>query len=164
MKQEILKSLFSTKEIERVAKKYCNNSDMYGDLVSELYLTLEKKEDDFFDRVKGRDLFLYCCGILYYSWNSPRSDFYRKYRNTNFVELKGINLADTKEVEDTFCFAYWMDKIKSNSVITDNNSLVKVRVFEKYLELKSYRKVGKEFNIPFKTVEYIVKMFVNDIK
>ena len=72
MKQEILKSLFSTKEIERVAKKYCNNSDMYGDLVSELYLALEKKEDEFFDRVKGRDLFLYCCGILYYSWNSPR--------------------------------------------------------------------------------------------
>jgi hypothetical protein len=163
-KDAILKELFENKEIYRIAKKYCNYDNLHGDLISELYITLQNKEDAFFKRLDKKQLFLYCCGILYFSWNSPTSPFYKKYRAFQYSELKGVDLANAEEDKDTFCVAYWIDKINKNSTITDNNSLVKVRVFEKYLELKSYRKVGAEFNIPFKTVAYIVKMFVNDIK
>lgn len=168
MKEQILKELFQNQKIYTYAKKTCGGDDFLNDLVQELYLYLYDKDEAFIIDLSNKGaLLFYSYRIMYYSWNSPTSPFYRKFRNTNFNQLTEIGYIDDRTPEeDIFDYTKWINKIESDIKDSWYNGKVHTEgvLMLKYLELGSYREVAKEMDIPHTTVQAIVQRYAKKLK
>lgn len=78
-KHTILKSIISP-DLERYAFKIAKGNDLYRDCLSELILVLgEMDEGRLIELNNNKQLVPYCCKVIYLSFNSPTSPFYKKY-------------------------------------------------------------------------------------
>lgn len=169
MKQKILERLFSDNKLTTYAKRLCGNNDLSNDLIQELYIYLNDKEDCFIIELNDkRELFFYSYRIMYYSWSSPTSPFYRKFKNTQYSDIKDMGVRMDIEAEecDLFDYAKWINKIESDVKNGWYNGKVHTEgvLMLKYLELGSYREVAKEMDIPHTTVQYIVQKYAKKLK
>lgn len=166
--KETLDIFFKQNNLLMVAKKYSKNSDLAGDMVSELYLYLLSKNEDFIKQMYNDGvLFKYSCKILYYSWNSPTSPFYIKYKSSKTVEINENIIKEAEDLQRSFDSFFWIEKIdeKEKEIIKKKNRFpVETRLLSEYIKLKSCRAVGKELNISYRTVAHIIKQIVEEIK
>lgn len=168
MKDKILSELFNSNKLNTYAKNVCGGDDFHNDIIQELYLFLYEQSNEFIEdlHLRGK-LYSYSIRIIYLSWNSPTSPFYRKYKNAGFVELRGVEQSDTSEVDyDMFDYVHWINKIESDIKESWYNGKVHTEgvLMLKYIELGSYRDVSKEMDIPHTTVQSIVQRYAKKLK
>jgi len=169
VKEKILKEIFSNKGIQAYAKKVCNGDDFHNDLVQELYIYLNDKDENLIvDMYNKKTIYFYIFRIMYYSWNSATSPFYKKYKATNYNELKHFEISDNEpQIEsDMFDYAKWINKIEYDIKESWYNNKVHTEgvLMLKYLELGSYREVEKEMGISYRTVQSIVQRYAKKLK
>ena len=168
MKNQILKDLFKGEGLRRYAYKVCGGDDFHNDLIQEIYLYLIDRDEDFIVGLHERkELSIYVCRMMYYSWNSPTAPFYKKYRSNTFEELKGVEKEDEKQIEvDMFDYPKWINKIEADIKESWYNGKVHTEgvLMLKYLELGSYREVEKEMGISYRTVQSIVQRYAKKLK
>ena len=160
MSNEIIQSIYTNKALIGYAKKRCYN--FWEDLISEVAITLYDMDKDKLSLLYERkELESYCCKIIYLSSTSVNSPFYIKY------------IKPLPYVKQTPEYDYEIDIMYNKSTgaiewITSETEktrpAIERKIFDLYLELGSYRKVGKEVNVPYKTIEYIVNKMRTKIK
>lgn len=167
MKAAILSSLITRPDIISYAKKTCKGNDMYKDILSELYLYLYDKDEEWLKELNdGNKLFYYAIKIVYLSWNSPTSPFYKKYRNTEHDDVFCPFLADDETPEENkFDTQKWFDRFEQDEdEISKKRFPVETRLIKLYIQYGSYRKVAKEVGIPHTTVCSVVTNYVKKLK
>jgi DNA-directed RNA polymerase specialized sigma24 family protein len=136
------------------AYKVAKGNDLYRDIVSDVLLYLYDLPSEKFDKIN--DLKSYVCKMIYFSWNSATSPFYRKYRLDNDFKVKENVIfeedAITKELEQI------------EMRISKKRYPTEVRLFELYVELGTYRAVSEALGIPLKSVHYQVKKVIEEMK
>lgn len=161
-KHTILKSIISP-DLERYAFKIAKGNDLYRDCLSELILVLgEMDEVRLIELNNNKQLVPYCCKVIYLSFNSPTSPFYKKYIKPELSDeiqdysIDELGLINIEELEASI--------VKLEEEISKKRFPSEVRLFELYKELGSYRAVAKKVNIPVMTVFYIIEGFKQEIK
>lgn len=115
------------------AYKVAKGNDLYRDIVSDILLYLYDLPSDKFDKIT--DLKSYVCKMIYFSWNSSTSPFYKKYRLDNDYKLK----EDATFQEDSALKELEQIEIR----ISKKRYPTEVRLLEMYMELGTYEAVGK---------------------
>lgn len=157
--------LFSDKTIYNYAYKVAKGNDLYKDIVSEIIIYFYELSVEDFEKIK--DLKSYACKMIYYSWNSATSPFYKKYKNDRDFTLKDVFLLDEEDEKesnhiDIIEFKKELTQIEKN--ISQKRFPCEVRLCELYLEMKSYRAVANLLGIPATTVHYQVNKVISEMK
>jgi DNA-directed RNA polymerase specialized sigma24 family protein len=146
--------LASDKTIYDYAFKVAKGNDLYKDIVSEILIYLYDLPQDKFDKIN--DLKSYVCKMIYFSWNSSTSPFYKKFRNDNDYKIKedvSFELDDaTEELEQ---IEIRMSKKKYP---------IDIRLFELYTELGTYRAVGNVLGLPHRNIHYRIQKVIEEMK
>lgn len=152
-----------TNELKAYAFKQSKGNDLWNDCLSEMVLCLYDMDEDRFKRLsESGEITPYCYKIIYLSFNSPTSPFYKKYiKAEQSDEFLGQELFEYDEIN--------VDEIKGfisslEVEISKKRFPAEVRLFELYCELGSYRAVAKKVNLPVMTCFYIIEGFKTEIK
>ena len=159
----ILSSILKNESLIRYAKKTTNGNLLWEDIMSEMTLYLyEIPEDRFISIYRSEGLLSYCYKIIHLSWNSPRSDFYRKYR---VEEPRTENVTFEYNPEIDILYNKCKDEInKITEEISSSRYPTESKMFEIYLECGSYRKTAKKLQLPTMTVFNLINGFKEKIK
>lgn len=151
-----------TSDLERYAFKVSKGNDLWKDSISELVISLyEMDEEKLISLFNRGELAPYCYKILWFSFNSESSPFYRKYiKPEQTSELINYDL-EFEEV-DVEVIRGFINSLEAE--ISKKRFPSEVRLFELYSELGSYRAVAKKVNLPVMTCFYIIEGFKNEIK
>ena len=162
----IIKSVFENKKLIDFAKRTTNNNDLYKDIISEMLVSIsEMDEDKFIELHRSQGLINYCYKIIYLSWNSSNSPFYKKYRTNEHYEL----ITDIQQVSE---YNYEIDeqyhKYKERieyltNVISEKRYPTEAKVFEIFTEKQSVRATAKQLGLPTMTVWKIIDKFKTKI-
>lgn len=118
-------------------------NDLYKDIVSEVILYLYEMDNTKFNQIT--DLKSYVCKMIWFSWNSSTSPFYRKYRNDLDVIQKDYGFVEVDSVLEE------LNVIENDIESSKNRVAFEVRLFKMYVDLGSYREVAKKVDIPVMT-------------
>ena len=161
MSNEIIQSIYTNQKLINYAKKRCYS--LWEDLMSEIAITLyEMDKDKLTSLHNNKELESYCCKIIYLSSTSVNSPFYIKY-----IKPLPYVIQDKSEYDTEIDIMYNKSTGAIEWITTETEKTrpaIERKIFDLYLELGSYRKVGKEVNVPYKTIEYIVNKMRNRIK
>lgn len=151
-------------EVISFAKKITSGNDLYHDIISETVIYIATLPED--KRKAINNLKSYFCKVIFFSWNSPSSPFYKKYRNDRSEFLYDLPYEECEEKEEKLFDSV---KIKNRILILEKEIAKKrypteIRLLDLYLKLKSYRAVSKEVDIPVKSVHYQIKKIILQIK
>lgn len=130
------------------AYKVSKGNDLYKDIVSEALIYLYDLDNEKFNLID--DLKSYVCKMIYLSWNSPTSPFYRKFRNDNDTNYKEVGYENTDSILED------LDVLEDDISKSKNRMAFEVRLFKMYAEMGSYRKVAERVDIPTMTVYKLV--------
>lgn len=136
------------------AKKVSKGNDLYKDIVSDVFIYLYELPIEKFNKIN--DLKSYVCKMIYFSWNSPTSPLFAKYRKDN----------DYKLVERTECESTeLMNEIeKIECRISKTRYPVEVKLFELYVELGTYRAVADAVGISVRGAYQQIQKVISEIK
>lgn len=155
------------KSVYDYSYKIAKGNDLYKDIISEIIIHLSELEDEKFNKIN--DLKSYVCKMIYFSWNSPTSPFFRKFRNDRDFLIKDVFTYDeeieTKEESkyiDIKNFKTELGEIENR--ISEKRYPSEIKLFELYLELKSYRAVAKLVGIPASSVHHQVNRVIEEMK
>lgn len=159
----IITSISKNEYLKAYARKTTQGNSLWEDIISEMIISLyEIPEERFIAIYQSEGLQSYCFRIIYLSWNSPNSPFYRKYRveeprtdNETFEYNPEIDILYTKCKEQVDCL---INDISSSGMPT------KAIIFDLYLKHGSIRKVAKELKIPTMTIFNIIHGIKEKIK
>ena len=85
-KDSVIKSVYLNKSLTDFAKKTTKHNDLWQDVISEMIISLSDMPDaKLIELHRSEGLASYCFKIIYLSWNSPNSPFYKKYRTREGV-------------------------------------------------------------------------------
>ena len=188
----IITSISNNDNLKAYARKLASGNDLWNDMWSELLLFLyEMPEDRFVSIYQSEGLVGYCNRVLYFSWNSTTSPFYKKYRMeerdkicdltpllNNQDTYNGIRDRFSKQLEfdpiDTeseydpeidILYNKCQDQIcKLTEEISKKRYPTEPNIFDIYLSCGSYRKTAKQLRLPVMTVYNIINGFKDKIK
>lgn len=160
-KNEILLFVYNSNNIKSSAKRITKGDDLYNDLLSELLIIVSELDFEFVNDLYSRGkLEAWCWKTMYYQYTQPHMAFYKKYRSfetTNAIEYDETNVDEIHaEVVEL------MNRIEKR--IAQKRFPTELRLLELYVKHGTYRAVGKEVNISFKTAQYLVKQITETIK
>jgi len=119
----------------RVAK----GNDLYKDIVAEAIVYLYEMDNTKFSSIT--DLKSYICKMIWLSWNSNTSPFYRKFR-VELDEIKGdVGFLEIDSVIEE------LNIIENDIEQSKNRPAYEVRIFKMYVESGSYRQVAKDLKM-----------------
>jgi len=136
----------------RVAK----GNDLYKDIVAEVIIYLYDMDNTKFSEIK--DLKSYVCKMIWFSWNSSTSPFYRKYRNDLDVIEKDYGFEEIDSVLEE------LNVIENDIENSKNRPAYEVRIFKMYVDLGSYRAVAKKLDMSTMNVYKICNTVIEKMK
>ena len=136
----------------RVAK----GNDLYKDIVAEVIIYLYDMDNTKFSEIK--DLKSYVCKMIWFSWNSSTSPFYRKYRNDLDVIQKDYGFEEIDSVLEE------LNVIENDIENSKNRPAYEVRIFKMYVDLGSYRAVAKKLDMSTMNVYKICNTVIEKMK
>jgi len=136
----------------RVAK----GNDLYKDIVAEVIVYLYDMDNTKFSDIK--DLKSYVCKMIWFSWNSSTSPFYRKYRNDLDVIQKDYGFEEIDSVLEE------LNVIENDIENSKNRPAYEVRIFKMYVDLGSYRAVAKKLDMSTMNVYKICNTVIEKMK
>ncbi len=157
MRDKIILDIANNQRLKDNAKAIFKHNDLWQDAFSDVIVQLyDMPEKDIIEMNDRGVLFHYCYRILWLSYNSPTSPFYKKYLKSE--------LPYTPENTDgfRFCEAYINDRLHELEKKAKSYP-VEVKLFRLYMQFKSYGKVSKETGIPAKTIYNIIKRLKEQI-
>jgi len=155
---EILEFIYKSKIILNSAKKITNGNDLYEDLISELIIIISGTNEGIIKGLYERgELELYCYKIMYNQYTNPRNEFYKKYR-TFETQVEGEENIESNIDEQ------YSDVVKLMKTMYRNGQQAEIRLLQLKVKFKTYRAVGKELGLAYKTVEYVVKNITEQIR
>lgn len=163
-KNSKLSLIFTDRNVTDYAYKVAKGNDLYKDIISEIIISLYDLPEDKFEKIT--DLKSYVCKMIYFSWNSQTSPFYKKFRNDRDFVVKE-DLSFDEEIEenkyiDLFEFKRKLTEIESN--ISKKRFPSEIKLCELYLEHKSYRAVANLLDIPVTSVHFQVNKVIEEMK
>ena len=140
------------------AFKVARGNVLYKDVIAEMLLYLLEMDDTkLLTLWTNNELVSYCYKIIWLSYNSKTSPFYKKYlKMSEYIEVDEDNHFDIspKLIEDIL-----------NDIEREREKYpADVKIFRLYLKLGSCRKVEQEINVPHTTVNYIVNRLTKEIE
>jgi hypothetical protein len=160
-KDEILLFVYNSQNIKASAKRITKGDDLYNDLLSELLLIVSEIPFDVVnDLYAKKELEVYCYKIMYYQFNNPNLEFYRKYRS--FETSVGIEYTEENIDEKYAEIKTIMDNIEKG--IACKRYPAEVRLLEVYAEKGSFRATGREVGIACNTVKYMINNITEKIR
>jgi DNA-directed RNA polymerase specialized sigma24 family protein len=127
--------------------KVAKGNDLHRDIVSEIIIYLSDLENEKFNAIN--DLKSYVCKMIYFSWNSPTSPFYRKYRGDNdYTHTEPSCTIEDSATQELFLIEERISKFRYPT---------EVRLFQLYVEIGNYRDVAKLVGLPKSTVFNLIK-------
>lgn len=159
----IITTISKNENLKAYARKLAGGNDLWNDMWSELLLFLyEMPEDRFMSIYQSEGLIGYCNRVLYFSWNSTTSPFYKKYR---MEEPKTDNVTFEYDPEIDILYNKCQDQIcKLTEEISKKRYPTEPNIFDIYLSCGSYRKTAKQLRLPVMTVYNIINGFKDKIK
>lgn len=165
-KEIIIKSVFENKKLIDFAKRTTNNNDLYKDIISEMLISIsEMDEQKFIELHRSQGLINYCYKVIYLSWNSQNSPFYRKYRTNECYEI----LNDIpQEAEYNYEIDEQYHKYKNRiqyltDLVAEKRYPTEAKIFEIFTEKGSVRATAKQLGLPTMTVWKIIDKFKHKI-
>lgn len=146
----ILTEIATNEKIKAHAFKCAKGSDLWQDCISDLIITLaELNKDKLIDLYNKGTIYLYCFKIIWLSFNSEKSPFYRKYiKRSLYIPME-------TETSFDYCETYVnerLDELEKDSIKYPTD----IHLFRLYLKFGSFRKVEKETGIQAMTVCKII--------
>ena len=136
------------------AYKVAKGNDLYRDIVSDVLIYLYDLPEDKFNQIK--DLKSYVCKMIYFSWNSSTSPFYKKYRTDYDIKV------DEKAADSECWLLKELEQIEIR--ISKKRYPTEVMLFQLYSDLGDYRSVSQKVGIPTMTVYKLVNKVRNEMK
>lgn len=160
---EIVKTIYNHPDICRLISKIQPES-IRDDLRQEIAVSLlEQPCDKISSLFASNNLVRYAIRTCWLMATSPRSEFYKKYRRRELIEVVNqININENNNfspsvvniISGAICDKAQIDKYNDHEV----------RLFNKYVELGSSRKVAKYFGIPVNHVCNVVNKVRDELK
>jgi DNA-directed RNA polymerase specialized sigma24 family protein len=135
--------LASDKSIYEYAYRVAKGNDLHKDIVSEALIYLYDMNIDKFNSIS--DLKSYVCKMIWLSWNSTSSPFYKKFKNEGLEITKDIGFINIDSALEE------LNVIEADIESRKNRMAFEVRLFKMYVELGSYRLVSNKVGIPVMT-------------
>lgn len=169
--------IVNPEKLKRAARNITNGNDLWRDLFQELIIILysqdEEKIQDMYDR---NELDFYCIRIMINEYRSTRREFFKKYRHLNdeTVELSKIDRMRlgnycVQDIDNEILVGKYHDADDKVQALT--NYRESLRPIERILHdmyhkmpKKSYRKLGKQVGIPYRSVGLHIKNANDKIK
>lgn len=163
--------------LQKAAWNIAKGNDLSRDLFHEMLLSVySKNEVEMQKNYDEGKLEFYCIRVMMNMYSSVHSEFYKKYRHINdecidFVKLDLLRLGHY-EVQDTdTCRIVGIYDDVQNEVKVMSDYRETLRPIERILHemyhkmpKKSYRKLGKQVGIPYRSVGLHIKNANNKIK
>jgi hypothetical protein len=161
----ILEQIYTSELLRNYAKKVTQNDSLWEDIITEMYLYLKEIDQSYVQQLHERgQLTAYCCKIIFNSWNSKTSPFYRKYISKDLDIIDNYNYILLPD--DAPDYQTILKRIEHKS----DEYPYAIVLFNRYSELKSYTKLYKEIKektgsrIPYTTLIHIIENVRNEIK
>lgn len=186
----IVKSIYLNKNLSDFAKRTTKNNDLWKDIISEMLISIsDMPESKLIELYRSEGIVNYCYKIIYLSWNSPNSPFYKKYRTVEGAEITYWRTGDdgsdsamthiytvgshslTNNEDDAYDPEIDILHNKCDVIIKDIEFDIsqkrypsEVKVFELYTEMGSIRATAKTLKLPTMTVWKMINRFKDNVK
>ena len=148
--------MFWNREAYNIALKITGGSELYRDLVSDVFIILSQYN------ISEADLPKTFARFAYNQWKWPGSEFNKKFNPPLRVIPYESDVASKETDEDISEYQQYLDKYMDKSPEDDQELFCK-EITKMHLYGMTYRDIKAETNLPLRVIHGAIKQFKNDL-
>ena len=148
--------MFWNREAYNIALKITGGSELYRDLVSDVFIILSQYN------ISDADLPKTFARFAYNQWKWPGSEFNKKFNPPIRLIPYESDVASKETDEDISEYQQYLDKYMDKSPEDDQELFCK-EITKMHLYGMTYRDIKAETNLPLRVIHGAIKQFKNDL-
>lgn len=148
--------MFWNREAYNIALKITGGSELYRDLVSDVFIILSQYN------ISEADLPKTFARFAYNQWKWPGSEFNKKFNSPIRLMPYEADVASKEADEEISEYQQYLDKYMEKSPENDQELFCK-EITKMHLYGMTYRDIKAETNLPLRVIHGAIKQFKNDL-
>ena len=148
--------MFWNREAYNIALKITGGSELYRDLVSDVFIILSQYN------ISDADLPKTFARFAYNQWKWPGSEFNKKFNPPIRLIPYESDVASKETDEDISEYQQYLDSYMEKSPEDDQELFCK-EITKMHLYGMTYRDIKEETNLPLRVIHGAIKQFKNDL-
>ena len=148
--------MFWNREAYNIALKITGGSELYRDLVSDVFIILSQYN------ISDADLPKTFARFAYNQWKWPGSEFNKKFNPPIRLIPYESDVASKETDEDISEYQQYLDSYMEKSPENDQEMFCK-EITKMHLYGMTYRDIKAETNLPLRVIHGAIKQFKNDL-